>query len=623
MLLPLTIAFVSVALGVALGLGRERARHALGPVRTFALVAAVATVALELVPGAGERGGAPALAVFVAAAFGPWLLERLGGRWGAARSPAARLEVGYLALLVHHVGDGLGLGVYTGAGHEGHVHWDVVLSIGGHTVPVTAVVVLAFARRASRYAAALRGFGFAFAIALGIALSGVGSAAAFERVEPYLTAAVAGLLLHVATHDWLEDPPLGSGTKLLDLLAAGLGLALVTVSLGSHEHHGGDAHGDASVGAGALALALRFSPPLLAAAVLAAFLSRSAPPRIAPGEGFFPTLRAAVLGATVGEGALRVPTAGPAADAASLAFALGRAGLGLGALALAANAFGPGFAGAWIAGGALLIAVFAWSCRRGSTVSPPSGGAPVEEARTPRARGWQRFFDGLEGAFAANAAPAGLGIVVAAALAMLLRDGALATLSLRRLDVLLLPLTALVLRAPPVALVAPLLVLVDKGANAPAALAALAVSAAVAPLSPTLALERPRGGLRSLALVILAASAGALALTFAGWPPSPIRTRPSVDVDPVDLLCATVLAGLALSGAWRRGVRAWMAIGLGRGGHQHDICFEESASDGHDHGHSDHRHSAHVHSDHGDSDHGHGEDPSTRDRAPTGEGAPP
>src|SRR5690606_20197121 len=80
LLLAIAVAFVSVGLGVLLGLARTRTRVALGAVRTFALVAALATVALELLPGAAARGGLGAIAVFAVAATLPWALEKVGGR---------------------------------------------------------------------------------------------------------------------------------------------------------------------------------------------------------------------------------------------------------------------------------------------------------------------------------------------------------------------------------------------------------------------------------------------------------------------------------------------------------------------------------------------------------------
>lgn len=580
--LAIAVAFLSVALGIVLGLGHARARGALGAVRTFALVAAVATVALELLPGSAARGGLGALATFAVAATLPWLLEVLGARFGAARSPALRLELGYLALLVHHVGDGLGMGAYATESHHGHVHWDVLLSIGGHTVPVTAVVVLAFSRTARRSLAAARGVGFAVAIVVGIVLATSIPVDAFARVEPHVTAAVAGLLLHVATHDWLEDLPQGGGARLVDLIAAGAGVALVVASASSHDHDAATAQGGPEdVVAAAGRILLRYAPALLAAAVLGGLLGRSAPPRVAPGDGALAALRAALLGATLGSGVERARSVAEGVapgrpTAAAIALALGGAGIALETLAASANAFGPPFAGAWVALAVVVIAVVALVTRRRGAVAADAA-APDQLAARAEVR--PRFFDALEDAVARSGAPLLMGVVAAAVLAVTLKEGALAPLSLRKLDVLALPLAAAALGAPPLALVAPLLVLVDKGANAPAALVALAVAAAMR--RPLVAWAG--APLRAIAAGVAVACAVGFALTLARWPASPARVRPPASLDAIELACAVGLAALALAGMWRRGVRAWLAAGVGWQAHHHGPCFEESAGATHDH----------------------------------------
>lgn len=585
MLLAIAVAFVSVGLGVLLGLARTRTRVALGAVRTFALIAALATVALELLPGAAARGGLAALLVFAVAATLPWALETIGGRVGAQRSPGLRLEMGYLALLVHHVADGLGLGAYTGTGHDDHVHWDVMVSIGGHTVPVTAVVVLAFARRASRGAAAARGAGFAVAIVAGILLARAIPAASFEAFEPYVTAAVGGLLLHVATHDWLEDVPVSRGARLLDLAAGAAGVALVVASTAAHDHHGGAVHeAPDDVVSTAARLLLRYAPSVLAAVVLGALLARSAPPRVGPGQGLGAALRAALLGATVGAGPERgfalATRVGPGRPSpAAVALALGAGGIGLETLAVSANAFGPPFAGAWVALAVVAIAIVAVAAR-GAAASPvgAAGEDTAHDGAGPGAR--PRVATALEDGVARSGAALAVGVVAAAVLAVTVNDGALATLSIPKVDVLVLPLVAAALGAPPLALVPALLVLVDKGANAPAALAALAVAAA-SRRSVTRWASVP---VRAIAVAVAAAAAAAYALSWLGWPASPARSRPTTALDPIGLASAAALGALALAGTWRRGVRPWLAASLdARAHHHHGPCFEESAGPGHDH----------------------------------------
>jgi hypothetical protein len=610
MLLALLVAVVSVAIGVGIGLARSSAHRTLGPVRTFALVASFATVVLELLPRAVAGGGLVALAVFASAAALPWVAERIGARAASDRSTALRLEVGYVGLLVHHVGDGLGLGTFTGGSHAGHEHWDVLLAIGGHTVPVTAVVVLAYGRRASRGVAALRGGLFAAAIGVGIALAHAVPAAAYGRVEPFVTAAVAGLLLHVATHDWLEDPPVSGGARLVDILAGAAGVALVAGSGAAHEHEHGAIPSD-DVHAIALRLACRYAPALLAATVLAALLERSRPPR--PGKGG--VFLAAILGATAGGGpdrGMRLAEEGRIEDRpTAIAFAMGSAGIALETLAALAAAFGPAFAAAWAAVATIAIGVTAKlsrvpSARATSTSTAHVHGehaksahgdradrdhaedtdhdhakhadhdhaghdhaAKVVAPRTARRDGWPRA---IEESFGRVGGPAILGIAIAAVLELGLRDGSVAQISQVHADLLILPLVALAVALPPLAWVPPMLVLVDKGAYAPAAL----VAVAAASTNRHAVMEWARAPMRARAAGWLVTIAIGAVLVYFRWPPSPARQLRH-EVDPIGLVCVCVLGLLMLGGLLRRGVRPWLALGVGTSGHDHGPCFEESA----------------------------------------------
>jgi len=578
MLVALLVAIVAVAIGVGIGLARSSAHRTLGPIRTFALVAAFATVVIELLPRAVAGGGLLALAIFAAAAALPWVAERLGARAGSDRSAAWRLEIGYVGLLVHHVGDGLGLGTFTGGAHSGHTHWDVLLAIGGHTVPVTAVVVLAYGRRASARVAALRGGLFAVAIAVGIALAESVPDAPFAAVEPYLTAAVAGLLLHVATHDWLEDPPPTTGARVVDLAAAIVGVLIVASAGAAHEHEHGALEPE-EIHAVALRLLCRYAPALLAATVLGALLARSSPPRPSRRSTFL----AAVMGATTGGGADRgMALADARADRdrrTSIAFAMGSAGIGLETIAALSTAFGPAFAGSWALLSALVIGITARLSARAPAKhehehehehderAPLAPARPAAPARVERGA-WAS----LETSFGRVGAPALLGLAVAAVLELGLRDGALAPLARWRIDVLILPLVALAVALPPLAWVPPLLVLVDKGAYAPAALVAVAVAASNRPAVVAWAKLALHARVAGWAFAI---GSGAL-LSYLRWPPSPVRERAQA-LDPVGLVCAAALGAFMLAGLLRRGVRPWLALGVGSTNHDHGPCFEESA----------------------------------------------
>jgi hypothetical protein len=191
MLMPLALALGSVAIGTALGIVRLPPR----PLRGLHLLAAVATVlvvALELLPSAMRGAGVATVPLFVAGFAIPAALERLGARDGTLG-----LEVGFVGLLVHSVGDGLALGAYGGDGSES---WNVLLAIAIHTVPVVAVVVLGFADRLGMAHALVRGALIGGAMAAGIAGFDALSPDHVERAEPWVAAAVGGLLAHVAFH---------------------------------------------------------------------------------------------------------------------------------------------------------------------------------------------------------------------------------------------------------------------------------------------------------------------------------------------------------------------------------------------------------------------------------------
>ncbi|MBU6284019.1 hypothetical protein KGQ64_17380, partial [bacterium] len=91
--------------------------------RTFAFAAAALVVFAHLLPEAVAEVGFPALVVFGASLALPALLERLAhARHGHghlhgehADDHAPGLEIGYLGLLLHNFGDGLGIGALPSA----------------------------------------------------------------------------------------------------------------------------------------------------------------------------------------------------------------------------------------------------------------------------------------------------------------------------------------------------------------------------------------------------------------------------------------------------------------------------------------------------------------------------
>jgi hypothetical protein len=187
------------------------------------------------------------------------LTERLALRKGELSPRRVALEAGFTGLLVHHVGDGLGIGAYAALPGGVLAHLDVILALIAHTVPLVAVVMLAYRGEYGLPIALRRVAALAGASAVGVGASFAVPGPALASAAAWIGALVSGVLLHVVTHDWLEDLPQSEGARLADLGAAALGLSLVM--LGGHEPgHEAGGHELLEV---ALATAKRGAPFLL------------------------------------------------------------------------------------------------------------------------------------------------------------------------------------------------------------------------------------------------------------------------------------------------------------------------------------------------------------------------
>jgi hypothetical protein len=270
------VAIVAVGLGLGLGLAPGRARLA-GPLRTFALSAALTVVVLHLLPEAFGELGVTALLLFAATSvFSAW--QRLWrvffgkGHDDGDGHAHGGLVAGYVGLLIHHVGDGLGLGAYASLPGGATAHVDVMLALGAHTVPLVAVVAFAFQRSGGSRGALRAAAGLAGASVLGVVLSGLAPSDAVEHYSAWIAALVAGLLVHVVTHDLGRDLPMNLGGRALDAVAAALGV-LACVA-GGAEAMGG--HAEPIVTA-FLDVTAILSLPLLVGAVLVAIVTASKP----------------------------------------------------------------------------------------------------------------------------------------------------------------------------------------------------------------------------------------------------------------------------------------------------------------------------------------------------------
>ncbi len=262
MFLALALAVVSVALGAALALVPRPGLPGLGPVRSFAVTAALGVVALQLVPGPLTSLGAGALLAFAAGLLVPRLARAasLSKRGDEGR---AALEMSFWGLAAHRFGDGIALGALAALGA------DVValLALAAHVVPVTAAFVLAAVTATGRRGAALRAAALVAASAAGVLLTAPLEGGAFASLEPWLTALVAGLLVDVVLHDHGGAEPATPGARALDVAAAISGAAVATLGADPHGHLVGAAHD----GAHAVGKTLLAASPATAVALGVAF----------------------------------------------------------------------------------------------------------------------------------------------------------------------------------------------------------------------------------------------------------------------------------------------------------------------------------------------------------------
>jgi hypothetical protein len=225
-LFAILVAVLSVLLGAALSFVSATSRGWLGYMRTFATLAAVAVVVTHLLPEALRELGPLSILLFLAGWFAPMLAHFVGRRSTSGRAQHAVLEAGYWGLVAHHVADGIGLGAYTRLPADQGSHLDVIVALAAHTVPLIAVVALAYRITFGARSAVLRSLGLALASVLGIGASSLVAAQTIEHFAPVIAAVAAGLLLHVVTHDLTEDPALTPLARSLDVLVAVVGVAV-------------------------------------------------------------------------------------------------------------------------------------------------------------------------------------------------------------------------------------------------------------------------------------------------------------------------------------------------------------------------------------------------------------
>lgn len=565
--LPVAIVCVSHVAGALLGFGGRR--RSLAALRTLALVSALAVVLAQLLPDALGGVGFWALAVFALGFAVPALLDRAAARLGKKKSSLA-LELGFAGLLAHQVADGLALGAYAGEAHDGHSHGDVLIALSAHTVPLVAVVTLAYQRRSGVRGALVRVAALLVATIGGIALTSLAPAAALERFEPWVTAAVAGLLLHVVVHDWQpERTPARPRERAVDLLAviAGIGLVL----LGGHDHYEGGVR--AQIGQALWTLSLETAPALLLGLVAGALFSTWGASHLPSGWFGVGALRQAIGGASIGAPlpicACRVlPLAeglrargGPALV---IAFLLATPELGLETFALTGSLIGWPFAFARLTAAVLLAIVAALVVHR---VLPRSQASKSSEPATVDWSFPKRFSSNFDGLLVHVAPWMVAGLIVAAYAQGTLGEGFFTAWSAHGLDVLAVTLVALPSYVCAAAATPLAAVLLAKGMSPGAVLVGLVLGPAMN--LATLAFLRRSYGLRAaiISVAVLVSGAWSMALVvnasgIAVVPAAFAATEPNYGMTSYGI--ALLLAGLLLRNIWSVGLRRWFAT-LGEG----------------------------------------------------------
>ena len=599
MLLPLIIAVASVALGAFLGLGgRTRSLSALS---TFAMVAALAVVLAQLLPDALSAIGLWALLVFAVAVAVPSILEKAAARLGSSDAHVWGFELGYAALVVHQVADGVGLGTYSSGEHAGHRHFDVLFAIAAHTVPVVALVAIAFHKRGGTRSLIGRCTGLALATCAGVGLPMLVRAESYAAYEPWVTAIVAGLLLHVVAHDWSPEVrrPGTAGARWVDLLAVGAGIGIVTLA-GHDAHGGGDADVRHAMGEALFELSLATAPALLVGLAIGAALttlgSRLPTAWLRSGGAFGQALRGAVVGAPLPICACGVlPLAATlrargAGAALVVAFLIATPELGVETLALTASFVGWPFAIVRVVAAVVLAIVAALVVHRVTRASRTAFDASVVAPEPkPGISRWEGFVEAFDELLYHVAPWTVVGLIGAAYVQAVLPGGALGGLRAYGMDVFVVTLIAMpsyVCAASATPLAA---VLLAKGMSPGAVLVGLLLGPATN-LATIGFLRKAFGGRATLA--------GVAVLVMTAWLMAGVLNTVDLPIELgaigneehdhgwLALLAAGLLVLALLRSVFHHGLRAWLASlgeGLGGGG-SHD----------HDHDHHDH-HPRHHH----------------------------
>ena len=603
MSLAIAVAIGSVAAGALLAFAGTRSKGLLSTVRTFALVASVVVVLAHLLPDALAELGMPALGVFAVALFFPAMLERLAHSANHDQDASwVAVELGFVGLLVHKLGDGVALGLYGGGGSETTAGFDVLFAIGMHTVPVTAVMTLAFAERYGLRQAALRAVGLAAATIAGISVVHALPTASFAAWEPWIMAATGGLLLHVIGHDWHGETRPRGWRRLSDMAAICAGVAVGFVGL-STPHTPGPGHDHAvdlrfDILDAFVDLGMETAPLLLfglfVGALLQSFGSKLPMTWLRAGTPVQQAIRGALVGAPLPICAcgvlplaqsLKQRGAGPALV---VAFLLATPELGIESFALSVRFLGWPFAmvrlvaAVAVAIGAALLVSWAMGRKNESSDTDRATLTPEESEGSVALRTLRNFDELLY-----HVGPFTLvGLIVAAYVQAALPAGAAAGLAESGLDIVVVSLVAMpsyVCAASATPLAA---VMLAKGFSPGAVLAGLLLGPAtnVATVGFLRAAFGTRAALVTLGGLVIGVWFCAFMVNLVGLPTT---LPPSLDAEHhehgwLSTAAIALLGFMVLRAVWNRGLRGWLASlgeALGSHDHSHDHAHAHVSSD--------------------------------------------
>ncbi len=602
----------SILVGVVLGVLTRRKSASFGALRVFAVAAVATAVALQMLPEALTEMGGTALLVFGGAVVLPGLLSPILRRFRGTEttSHALSADLGFLGFLAHQVAEGVALGSFSTEAHANHGHEGLVLAVAAHTVPLTALLIAEALTHRTRRVAMGRAVALVIATGLGFALADLLHDVLPHALHSWLTAGVAGVLIHILFHDHGEDGPRTLLRRTLDSVAVLAGIALPIVAASSTGREVQRSVSDAF-----LELALETAPMLLLGLGLGALLQllgSKIPQRFLTSGG---ALRQAIRGVVVGAPlplcacgvlpvaeSLRKRGAGPALV---IAFLVATPELGPETLTLTLRFMGGPYAAVRVVA-AVALAVFAglWFSRL--VRSNPEALAPIEATPPPPpsegvgVRVLAHFDELL-----LHVGPwAFVGLWAAAFIQVSLPEGSLAQSTTGGLDIWLVAAVAMpayvcAASATPVAAV-----LLLKGISPGAVLVGLLLGPAtnIATLG---VLKKAYGG-RSVLLGTLGIALATIAMGYGvNALEVPITLPEQLDGEHGHGALAWGSAGLLALALgrqlWRWGLGPWLEI---LGGHEHH-GHGHHGHEHHGHGHHGHEHHGHGHEHHGHEHHGH------------------